>query len=1007
MPNAARHTGAERLDRERRAPPAAAALGAPVAVVGILVIIGWWSQLDGLTRISDRFTPMKPNAALGLVVAGGSLAVWAGRPTGRRVASVPTAAGAVLLLLGVGTLAEFGFGVDLGIDRLLLPRAGDTDAANAGRMAVMSAAVFVALGAGQLALVRRRWRIVHLASAASVVIGYVALLGYLYGKSALYQVGAYSEMSLHMAAAACLLGVTLELCAGDHGIAALVRDRGAAGRITRTLVPTLTALIPLIGWAVLRGERAGMYESPFTAAVIAATIGVLGSALTLWAAAAARRGDELQRAARAELEALTQSLERRVAQRTAEVGHVARDLSAVFDAAPVGMVRLDAAGSCFRVNAEWRRMTGLSDADCTGAGWLDALHPGDRAEVAQAVAAGRPTEQTRRLLTRTGPRTSMCAMRAVDADDPDRAGYIVTVADVHEQTEALRALHDAQARIAAAFHASSLGLALVRLDGTVLEANERLAIMTGRPAHKIVGGPLSDLLTAEYAAAEADVRTSLLAGDRPVGRFACQLAGRPGLTTWVMAHVALVDPGSDGTAYFVAELEDVTASRLAEERLAHAALHDPLTGLPNRLLLLDRLRHALRRSQRLGESVAVLFIDIDRFKSVNDRLGHHAGDDVLRVVAERVAKAARPTDTVSRLGGDEFVVVCEELPSADDALRVAERCRRAISERLVHDGISISVDASIGVAISQETSIDPEALVRDADAAMYEAKARGRGRCVRFDQGMRARLTKWIDAESALIGAVERGELAVLYQPVVAVASGRLVGAESLARWRRAERPEVMPAEFITMAEETGLIVQIGDHVLRTACRDAAIAGCGPRGLRVSVNVSARQLIAADFADKVADVLRLTGLPPAALCLELSVSVLIEAAAAAASVQKLRELGVRLALDDFGIGYSSLSYLRRFPVDVLKVDRAFIVDLPSSARDASIVSGIVQLGRSIGVDVVVEGVERDDQLAALIELGCEFAQGLAFGAPAPADQVFDPGWSPLRPAPAAGNGADH
>jgi EAL domain-containing protein (putative c-di-GMP-specific phosphodiesterase class I) len=175
----------------------------------------------------------------------------------------------------------------------------------------------------------------------------------------------------------------------------------------------------------------------------------------------------------------------------------------------------------------------------------------------------------------------------------------------------------------------------------------------------------------------------------------------------------------------------------------------------------------------------------------------------------------------------------------------------------------------------------------------------------------------------------------------------------------------------------------------------------------VSVNVSARQLIAADFADKVADVLRLTGLPPAALCLELSVSVLIEAAAAAASVQKLRELGVRLALDDFGIGYSSLSYLRRFPVDVLKVDRAFIVDLPSSARDASIVSGIVQLGRSIGVDVVVEGVERDDQLAALIELGCEFAQGLAFGAPAPADQVFDPGWSPLRPAPAAGNGADH
>ncbi len=969
----------------------ASVLGLLVALLGLGVIVGWWLDLEWLTHVRHEYTPMKPNAAAGNVLAGLALALWLGRSgTTRATAVAVRILSGLLIGLGALTLVEYLARVDLRIDRLLLPTGGDVDAANPGRMALLTAVIFVAMGIGLLAVLYRRWTAVHGVAATVSAIGYVALLGHVYGASALYAVVAYTQMSVHMAAAACALGVALEFCVPDHGLGRLLADRGAAGRIMRTLIPSVALVIPLLGWAVLRGEQSGWYGSAFAAAVIAATVGILGSTLTIRAASAALLSDEGHHQARTELETLATTLEERVKERTHEAAAVALDLTSIFDAAPVGMVRLGADGSCFAVNAEWRRLSGLSEGDSLGDGWLAAIHGGDRVEFERAVRAGVQTEKVCRLLTPGGPRTAAYAVRAVVGVDTDDVGYVATFADIHEQAEVERELHDARARIAAAFQASSLGIALVQLDGTILEANARLGQLTGHAVDELVGQPLSALLVEGYAGLEAEVRLSLLSGQRPFGRFECRLAGESDEVTWVLASVALVDPVPEGPQYFVTELEDITTRKLAGEQLAHASLHDALTGLPNRVLLLDRMQHALARAQDSDGSVSLLFVDIDRFKSVNDRLGHHTGDEVLRAVAERISKAARPSDTVSRLGGDEFVILAEGLASDRDALRIGERCRRALAAPLVYEGTALIVDASIGIAFARGSFSDPHVMLREADAAMYEAKARGRGRCVIFDETTRSRLTTSVVAATRLRGAVERDEIVVHYQPIVRLLGGDMVGAEALARWQPENWPQVQPDDFIPVAEESDLILEIGRHVMEAACHEAASWRFGERGLRMSVNVSAQQLVAGDPAASIMRVLHSTGLDPSALCVELTESVLIEARSASASLQTLRDVGVHLAVDDFGTGYSSLAYLRHFPVDIVKIDRALVERLGSSARDRSIVAGIAALGRSMGMDIIVEGVERRDQVDTLIELGCEFGQGFVFGHPAAADAVLDP-----------------
>ncbi|MEX2658447.1 MAG: EAL domain-containing protein, partial [Acidimicrobiales bacterium] len=439
-------------------------------------------------------------------------------------------------------------------------------------------------------------------------------------------------------------------------------------------------------------------------------------------------------------------------------------------------------------------------------------------------------------------------------------------------------------------------------------------------------------------------------------------------------------------------LNDASAAEAIRQAYAVAlrqATRDPLTDLANRSLVLDRIREAVARGEATGAAPAVLFVDLDGFKKINDSLGHAVGDEVLIRISDRLLGAVRPDDVVARLGGDEFVVLCEGLDERASC-EIAESVLRTIAEPLPVYGRSVVLTASIGIA----RAVGPhqaEDLLRDADVAMYKAKAAGPGRMEVFDQDVRVQMLERLEIEQSLRRALEREELRVHFQPVVEVASGATIGAEALVRWEHPQHGFVMPSSFVHVAEEAGLIVSIGAWVLEEACRERArweaTGLCGP-GHRVSVNLSARQFADPGLFAAVEAALRTSGLAGGALCLELTESVLMDDAdATLATLGDLRRLGVQLAVDDFGTGYSSLSYLKRFVVDELKIDQGFVRGLGVDRGDEVMVRAIVGLAAALGLEVVAEGVETPEQLAVLRSLGCHRAQGYLFGRPGPGWQA--------------------
>jgi diguanylate cyclase (GGDEF)-like protein/PAS domain S-box-containing protein len=428
-----------------------------------------------------------------------------------------------------------------------------------------------------------------------------------------------------------------------------------------------------------------------------------------------------------------------------------------------------------------------------------------------------------------------------------------------------------------------------------------------------------------------------------------------------------------------------------EEAMRHAALHDPLTGMPNRTLALDHLAHALARRPRERIDVAVFVLDLDGFKIINDSLGHAAGDEVLLALAPRLSAAMRVTDTVARLGGDEFVVVCPDVKGVRGAMDAAERLAAAVARPLVLDSGEHFFSLSIGIALATTREDTPESLLGDADAAMYRAKARGRGRYELFDEAMRTSVMARMRIEGELRRALDRGELRVWYQPVIDLTTGRPVSTEALARWEHPERGLLGPLEFIPIAEETGLIAELGLQVLTEACRQTATwqRELDPE-LSLSVNVSGRQATNPMFPAQVAAIAESSGLRPGTLALEITETVLMEEANAPDIVlSNFQGHGLTLALDDFGTGYSSLSRLKLFPLDVLKIDRSFVSGVERNADDRAIVKATIDMAHAVGLTVVGEGVETSGQEDCLRALGCDCAQGYLYARPQPAEEITD------------------
>ena len=467
---------------------------------------------------------------------------------------------------------------------------------------------------------------------------------------------------------------------------------------------------------------------------------------------------------------------------------------------------------------------------------------------------------------------------------------------------------------------------------------------------------------------------------------------RHGDGSWRHAEVVATNRLADEhVGGFVLNTRDVTERHDLEEQLRHQAFHDPLTGLANRARFMDRLEHELARSTRHGRAAAVLFLDLDDFKSVNDALGHPAGDRLLVAVAARLEESLRLGDTAARFGGDEFAILLDDCTDADEAMEAGDRIIAALRAPFDLDGKEVFVRASVGVALSHGRRMRGDELLRRADVAMYAAKSGGKGRCQAYEPGMQASALERLTLAGDLQRAVDRDEFVVRYQPLVELATGRIAGFEALVRWQHPLRGLLPPDDFIALAEDTGLIVPIGRWVMAEACAQARRwqqAYPSAPLLTMAVNISARQIHGEGLTHTVWEALRDSGLPPETLVLEITESVMMQdTEAAIARLQELKALGVRLAVDDFGTGYSSLSYLRRFPIDVLKIDKSFVDGVDTQAKEAELAQAIVDMARALRMEIVAEGIERAEQLERLRALRCDFGQGYYFAHPMDEDAI--------------------
>jgi diguanylate cyclase (GGDEF)-like protein/PAS domain S-box-containing protein len=584
-------------------------------------------------------------------------------------------------------------------------------------------------------------------------------------------------------------------------------------------------------------------------------------------------------------------------------------------------------------------------------------------------------------------------------------------ARVADRTAELRA---SEQRFRALVQHSSDVVTVVDVEGIVLYQSESITRVFGYPVATVAGHPLATLLDAEAAGRLCGALRQVAL--RPYGSLVLELAvrhrdGHLCQVEMTMTNL-LEDPSVSGV---VLNTRDVSERKELEDQLTHEAFHDSLTKLANRTLFKDRVDHALRRRQAGDGGVAVLFLDLDGFKEVNDSLGHASGDQLLIRVAERLRTSVRPEDTVARFGGDEFAVLIETATREHGTVEVARRMAEALREPFTVENQEIHVRASIGIAAADpdpREATDADQLMRNADLAMYRAKAAGQGGFAQYDPQMHTGLVERLQLESDLRRAVDTPELELHYQPTIELATGALIGFEALARWRHPVRGFVSPADFIPLAESTGLIRPIGTWVLNEACRQAASwsTDAAGRPLTMSVNVSGRQFERTDLPAIVAAALAESGLSPDRLCLEMTESVLMnDNDEIRALLRRLKDMGVRLAIDDFGTGYSSLSYLHRFPVDTLKIDRSFVERLSHQPEDAALARAIVQLGQSLGMVTVAEGIEQYDQFLALRQMTCELGQGYYFSRPLAAAEagrlVYDAAPAAVasgpRPAPAA------
>jgi len=665
------------------------------------------------------------------------------------------------------------------------------------------------------------------------------------------------------------------------------------------------------------------------------------------------------------------------------------ELRLLLDDLPEAVVSIDDDGVVRGANAKAAELTGRPVSSLAGEAFAALVEPARGTDLDAWLATGRsdrPADPVTFRLPHAGGRAATLVEASVDRPRQTDGGVLVRLRDVTEREERVRALEQARRRFQQAFHSAPTGMALVRLDdSTILDANRSLAEMLARPVDQLVGRTIREITHPEDLRAAAAYRARLELGIADTYLMDQRYLRSDGEFVWARTRVAVTE--DEGVSLAITHIEDVTEQRRTAERLQWAATHDDLTGLPNRTELIHSVDAILTEAE--PGQVSLLFIDLDNFKSVNDSLGHGIGDTLLTAMSVRLREVVGAEAELARFGGDEFIVVLRD--SARDPMSVAEAVRATVREAVEVEGTELFVSTSIGVSVNDREGTTAADLLRDADAAMYRAKARGRDCVEAFAPGTRETTVLALRTATELRRGLERGEVVPYYQPIVELTTGHVTGFEALARWLHPERGLLAPDQFLPMAEETGLIDEIGATILRDSL--SQFARWRARELpfadaTLSVNVGTRQVVDPAFAGLVADVLGQTGIPADSLWLEITETALLaDVKASTVALRNLRSLGLHLAVDDFGTGYSSLTYLKRFPVEAIKIDRGFVAGLGLDTEDTTIVEAVVNLGHSFGIAVIAEGLETPLQLSRLRAMGCDRGQGYLFGRPRPASIV--------------------
>ena len=678
-----------------------------------------------------------------------------------------------------------------------------------------------------------------------------------------------------------------------------------------------------------------------------------------------------------------------------ELSRTRTELGQLLDAVPDAVMGLDEHGVIEAANARAAVLTGRSVDDLVGRSFFGLVADDDRGTVTQRWKLGSDADRgDGGTDDGTGTSRHLSVFEMVDvAGRPHlteatlhrsaitEGALVVILHDVTDRQQSSVALEQARRRFQQAFHSSPTGMALVRLDDSkIVDANQSLADMLRRPLESLVGIGIREITHPDDLRAVASQRARLELGIADTYLLDQRYLRSDGEFVWARTRVSITE--DDGVALAITHIQDVTDQRRTAERLTHAATHDGLTDLANRDAMVAMLADLLAVAH-IGQ-IAVLFVDLDNFKMVNDGLGHAVGDRVLKEIARRLVAAVPVSERVGRFGGDEFVIVLDD--SVDPA-QAGEAVRRAVQRPILVDGQELIITASIGFAVNSAGSRAAD-LLCDADAAMYRAKAGGRDRIAAFAPETRGVLVDGLRTSTELRRGLERGEIVPYFQPIVDLDGGRVVGFEVLVRWLHPDRGLLLPGQFLPLAEEAGLMGELGERMLRDSLAQLArwrAVGLSFARCSLSVNVASQQLVDDSFIDVVDDALSETGIDAGSLWLELTETALMaDTTAATRALRGLRGLGLHLAVDDFGTGYSSLTYLKRFPVEAIKIDRSFVTGLGLEADDTSIVEAVVRLGHSLGLTVVAEGVETPLQLNRLRELGCDRAQGYLFGRPRPA-----------------------